>query len=67
MALLMTILTVAAILGGISLLLWFCAFFESRHLGPLVVDGTIDVTGSRTAEPGAAPALSMVEVVQTAA
>lgn len=60
MALLTTILTVAAILGGISALLWFCAFFEARHLGPL----TIDATDSAT-EP--APALSVVDTVQTAA
>lgn len=55
----MTILTVAAMLGGISLLLWFCAFFESRHLGPVIVDVT--------QEPAGAPALSVVEAVQTAA
>lgn len=60
MALLMTILTVAAVLGGISLLLWFCAFFEARHLGPLTIDATDAVMDS-------APALSMVEAVQTAA
>jgi len=60
-ALLMTILTVAAMLGGISLLLWLCAFFESRHLGPLNIDLT-EATGE-----AAGSALSMVEVVQTAA
>ena len=67
----MTILTVAAILGGISLLLWFCAFFESRHLGPLIVDDAVDLTaagaGSVISQPVAAPALSMVEAVQPAA
>ena len=52
----MTILTVAAVLGGISLLLWLSAFIESRQLGPLVVDATDPV-----------PALSVVETVQTAA
>ena len=59
MALLITILTVAAMLGGIALLLWLCTFFESRHLGPLMVDTTSD------AEPS--PALSVVDAVQTAA
>lgn len=57
----MTILTVAAILGGISLLLWFSTFIETRHLGPL----TVDVSDSAIGE--AAPALTVVEVVQTAA
>ena len=61
MALLMTILTVAAMLGGITLLLWLSTFFESRHLGPL----TVDVTSAR--EPAVGPALSMVDSVQTAA
>ncbi|MDA8043774.1 MAG: hypothetical protein M0Z30_00825 [Actinomycetota bacterium] len=41
MALVMTLLTVLAMLGGTALLLWFTVFMESRHLGPL---------------PGAAPA-----------
>lgn len=31
----MTLLTVIAMLGGITALLWFSSFIEARHLGPL--------------------------------
>ncbi len=64
-ALVMTILTVVAMLGGISLLLWVSTFIESRHLGPAVTNAT-DTTAP-TAELAPALALSVVEAVGTAA
>lgn len=63
MALVTTILTVVAILGGISLLLWVSTVMESRHLGPLVVGGP----DGNAPEPSDGPALSVVDPVQTAA
>ena len=45
----MTILTVVAALGGISLLLWLSTVIEVRQLGPLEADGPLGVTAR--AEP----------------
>ncbi|HET6965808.1 MAG TPA: hypothetical protein VFH58_13620 [Acidimicrobiales bacterium] len=60
-----TILTVLAMLGGISLLLWLSTFVETRHLGP-VVAGEVDLTDG-SSRPVMEPALGVVEAVQTAA
>jgi hypothetical protein len=60
-ALVTTILTVVAILGGISFLLWLSTFIEVRQLGPV---------GPATGDGDAAAAVAegpVVEVVQTAA
>lgn len=65
MALVTTILTVVAMLGGISLLLWFSTFVENRHLGPAGVDLTDSVPEQPAAAP--APALSIMDAVQPAA
>jgi hypothetical protein len=61
-ALVTTILTVVAILGGISFLLWLSTFIEVRQLGPLGSAGL--PAGPAVAEPGAQ---AVVEAVQTAA
>ena len=63
MALVTTLLTVMAMLGGITLLLWLSTFIEARHLGPLVVDQTV----GPMVEPAGPPTLTVVEAVQTAA
>lgn len=60
MALVMTILTVLAALGAISLLLWLSAYVEARHLGPTIIDLV-------TPEAAAAPVLSVVETAHPAA
>lgn len=66
MALLTTIFTVVAMLGGISLLLWLSCFVETRHLGPAgAVE--VDLTDGVPASGGLEPALSVVEAVQPAA
>ncbi len=57
MALVMTVLTVIAMLGGITLLLWVCTVVEARHLGPRVVDSP----AAGPSEPVAAPALHVSE------
>ena len=41
MALVTTLLTVAAMLGGITILLWISAAFETRHLGSRPVGGPL--------------------------
>lgn len=64
-ALVMTILTVVAMLGGISLLLWLSTFIESRHLGPAAFD--MSVAPASAMEPASAPALAVMEAVQPAA
>ncbi len=65
MALVSTILTVLAMLGGLSLLLWLSTFVETRHLGPAVA-AEVDLTDAAPLA-GAEPALGVVEAVQTAA
>lgn len=67
MALLMTLLTVVAALGGISLLLWLSTFVEARHLGP-ALSAEVDVTDGATRPAVADAGLSVVPAaVQTAA
>jgi hypothetical protein len=56
-ALLTTILTVVAMLGGISLLLWLSTVIEDRHLGPPELDGSAAVESRVKPKP----ALSMVD------
>lgn len=56
MALLTTILTVVAMLGGISLLLWLSTVVEDRQLGPPELDESAAV---EPLEPK--PALSVVD------
>jgi hypothetical protein len=54
-----TLLEVLGMLAGVAVFLWFSAYIESRHLGPLVDQTPV------MAEP--AVGLTVVEAVQTAA
>ena len=63
----MTLLTVVAALGGISVLLWLSTFVETRHLGPALA-AEVDLTDGATRPLAAEAALSVVDgAVQTAA